>query len=460
MIRRLLRRSSLALQIVIILALSELAFQAAFAISTHGLDSASDLRCDSTRLNGFAHAVMVIDSMSSESRVDQLKALREAFPSAEVQFLDPHTRVRVPSPDNEIARTLSSVLGNDNPVLLPLDPAAPEGRVLVRLDDKSLVAATLPCDPRPQAFSYDHLFHGAFYGLIILPLLFFWLRKSVGSPLRRFDLVASDLAQTLEPLPLRPEGPAEVRNAVLTLNAASERIRNLVSERQRMLGAVTHDLLTPLTRMRLRAEFIDDDELKGQMAHDIDQMSAVTEATLRYLAEGRSPRNPSRVDLPTVLVSVVDEYADEGKAAFYRGPDHLIVEADPARIKRAVSNLVDNAVKYASRAEISLQVEDRHVVIEVLDDGPGIPDSEKSLMLEPFMKGDKARPVDGSGFGLGLSIAKTIAEQHSGTLSLLDGSPHGLRARLSFPYVDPAPGPSQEPTQSRATWQPIKPASK
>ncbi|AOG03172.1 HAMP domain protein (plasmid) [Bosea sp. RAC05] len=438
MMRRLLRRPSIAMQIVIFLVLSEAAFQALIAVDTYVVRSGMARRCDSPRSDGFAYAVRIYNALPESSRPAHLTAMRQAFPNADVKLLPSDTRVSVPSASSMHVWAITSVLGKQHPVLLPVEAEAPDGRVLVRLDDGRFIAATVPCRPPPQERAYDALVRGLFYAFVVLPLLIWWMRRNIRVPLKRFEAVANDFSLTLDPIDLQVVGPREIRRATQALNAASARIRSLVNERQRMLGAVSHDLLTPLTRLRLRAEFIEDAKLRDDMSRDIDQMAAMTEATLRFLVDGRGVRNLSAVDIATVLSTVVDQFTDMNHTVSYQGPAHLIVEADPVRIERAVTNLVGNAVKYGTRATVSLQLKFSQVLVDVDDDGPGIPDSEKELMMEPFMRGDKARPIDGSSFGLGLSIVKTIAEQHGGRLILLDAKPKGLKARLVFPFVKPA----------------------
>ncbi len=448
MMRRLLRRPSIAMQIVIFLVLSEAAFQAFIAVDTYVVRSGVARRCDSPRSDGFAYAVRIYSSLPESSRPAHLAAMRLAFPNADVKLLPSDTRVSVPSASSMHLWAITNVLGKQHPVLLPFEADAPDGRMLVRVDDGQFIAATIPCRPPPQERVYDALVRALFYSVVVLPLLIWWLRRNVRIPLKRFEAVANDFSLTLDPIDLQVVGPREVRRATQALNAASARIRSLVSERQRMLGAVSHDLLTPLTRLRLRAEFIEEVKLKDDMSRDIDQMSAMTEATLRFLVDGRGVRNRSAVDIGTVLSTVVDQFTDMNHTVTYQGPAHLIVEADPVRIERAVTNLVGNAVKYGTRAHVTLHVKLGLVLIDVEDDGPGIPDAEKELMMEPFMRGNKARPIDGSGFGLGLSIVKAIAEQHGGRLILLDADPRGLKARLSFPLVKPTPKQRQEAQMS------------
>jgi signal transduction histidine kinase len=213
-----------------------------------------------------------------------------------------------------------------------------------------------------------------------------------------------------------------------------ERITTLIDDRTRMLAAISHDLRTPITRMRLRSEFIEDHVHRSHMLGDLDQMRSMLESVLSFLRNDRKFESMTLVDIATTLQLVTDQFADMGHKAVYDGPQHAVVTARPDDLHRSITNLVENAVRFGAEATIRLSVSPNTVTIDVEDDGPGISDARKQAMLEPFVRGDDARNMDETaGFGLGLSIARAIVLAHGGELSLNDRQPHGLIVRIELP---------------------------
>lgn len=230
-------------------------------------------------------------------------------------------------------------------------------------------------------------------------------------------------------------GPREIAQVADALNDMRTRIRALLDDRTRMLAAISHDLRTPLTRLRLRAERIGDQDLREGMLHEITRVTRMLDETLDYLrADVRSER-ASRIDLPSVLQTICAEFADVGHAVAYEGPAHLTWTYRPSALTRAISNVVDNAVKHGSAVTVALRARDDGAVeIDVADDGPGIPSWQREKVFAPFFKGDDARSLaKRSGFGLGLSIARDVVKGHGGEIDLLDRTPRGLIVRMSLP---------------------------
>lgn len=310
-------------------------------------------------------------------------------------------------------------------------------RIVVVFPDGDAVAATLPAMPEPPTIA-GPIGMTALFVIISVTLLGLWAARSLRSPLSAFAQAAENFSLDDKDATLPERGPQEVRAVARALNRMRDRIRTLVEDRTRLFAAMSHDLRTPITRLRLRSEFIADAELRGQMLHDLDQMKAMTESVLSFLRDGQSREPMEPVDLACSLQTVCDQFADMGYAVSYEGPAHLSAVARASEMQRAVINLVDNAVRHGTRTVIRLTGDGAAVRIEVADDGPGIPDASKMAMLEPFARGDEARNLDGwAGFGLGLAIARAIAEAHDGALSLHDGAAGGLIARITLP-VRPA----------------------
>ena len=170
------------------------------------------------------------------------------------------------------------------------------------------------------------------------------------------------------------------------------------------------------------------------MLRDLDQMKAMTDGVLSFLRDGQPRGGMTSVDIASLLQTICDQFADMGHDVRYSGPDHATIVAAPDSLQRAVANLVDNAVRYGGHTIVRLALEAGGVCVDVEDDGPGILDLRKDAMLEAFVRGEEARTMDDrSGFGLGLSIARTVAEAHGGALTLHDRVPHGLIARIMLP---------------------------
>jgi signal transduction histidine kinase len=229
-------------------------------------------------------------------------------------------------------------------------------------------------------------------------------------------------------------GPREIAQVADALNDMRTRIRALLDGRTRMLAAISHDLRTPLTRLRLRAERVADPELREGMLGEITRVTRMLDETLDYLRADVRSESASRVDLPSVLHTICTEFADVGHAISYEGPAHLAWICRPGVLMRAISNVVDNAVKHGSAVTVALRACGQGAVeIDVADDGPGIDPSLRQRVFDPFFKGDGARSSNRSGFGLGLSIAREVIKGHGGDIHFLDRAPRGLIVRMSLP---------------------------
>jgi len=190
--------------------------------------------------------------------------------------------------------------------------------------------------------------------------------------------------------------------------------------------------------MRLRSEFIEDDVHRHRMMSDLDQMRSMLESVLSFLRNDRKLEAMTLTDIATTLQLVTDQFADMGHKVAYDGPEHAMAIVRPDDLSRSVTNLVENSVRFGAMATIRLRVSPDIVTIEVEDDGPGISDARKDVMLEPFVRGDEARNMDeAAGFGLGLSIAHTVVLAHGGKLCLNDREPHGLIVCIQLPVRQP-----------------------
>ncbi|UZK66661.1 ATP-binding protein [Sphingomonas sp. M1-B02] len=232
-----------------------------------------------------------------------------------------------------------------------------------------------------------------------------------------------------------PKGSGDVQRLMEAFNAMQERIRRLIDERTRALAAVSHDLRTPLARLRLRIEAVKDPALRREVEDDIEGMEAMVTSLLTFLGGDGEPESPRLIDLAVLCASIVDDFSDHGHEVGYRGPAHLEMRLRPIAIRRAVVNLVENAVHYGSDVELLLSAEGDAVLICVSDDGPGIPDESMMLVREPFVRLDHARQRDTSGFGLGLSIVERAVADEGGSLTLVNRTEGGLAATIRLPIA-------------------------
>jgi signal transduction histidine kinase len=313
-------------------------------------------------------------------------------------------------------------------------PGAKPARDLVsiRLQDGAILTAwTPPLPPLPIGGPFLITLGSI---AICIGLLGWWAARSLTLPLRSFARAAENFSPEGEIAPLPERGPYEIKTAARALNHMRERIKALVDDRTRMLAAVGHDLRTPITRLRLRSEFIEDDSARAEMLRDLDQMNAMVESVLLFLQNGKAQGVMTTIDLASNLQTICDQFADMQHTVSYLGPDHLLIRARPEALDRAVTNLVENAVRYGGGAVVRLTAAPGGAEIAVEDDGPGIPDSQKEVLQEPFVRGDAARGMNkATGFGLGLAIARAVAEKHGGTLELINRRPTGLKAKITLP---------------------------
>ncbi|MBX2855977.1 MAG: HAMP domain-containing protein [Rhodobacteraceae bacterium] len=236
-----------------------------------------------------------------------------------------------------------------------------------------------------------------------------------------------------EPLP--ESGPEEARRLIATFNAMQDRLTRFVSDRTRLLASISHDLRTPITAMRLRVELLEDGEVKAKLAEGLDEMQRMSEAALTFAKEEAAQGPMRAVDLTALSASVVEDFADMGHDVSDVDADNarLILECRPDALKRALRNLVENAVRYGERARVTLTSMDQEVVIQVEDDGPGVPEEQIDAMFEPFARLEISRNRDTGGAGLGLSIARSIARAHGGDVRLTNRAEGGLRAEIMLP---------------------------
>lgn len=267
--------------------------------------------------------------------------------------------------------------------------------------------------------------------VVIAPLAWLFARR-LSSPIAAFAEAAERLGRDPRAPPLDISGSGEVAAAVAAFNGMQERLRRYVEDRTAMVGAIAHDLRTPLTRLRFRIEAAPE-ELKAKLAQDIDQMEAMVAAALSFVHDTTHPAERTKLELASLVESVIDEAAETGADAAIESGERIVIEGDPLALRRLVANLVENAVKYGGSARGRVFAENGQATIEIDDEGPGVPPSEMEQVFEPFFRGEPSRSRETGGAGLGLAVVRSIARAHGGDVTLKNRPGKGLTARVSLP---------------------------
>ncbi len=268
--------------------------------------------------------------------------------------------------------------------------------------------------------------------------------RSISRSLRRLADAAERLGTNIAVEPLAEKGPREIRALTRAFNDMQHRLRRFVDDRTQMLASVSHDLRTPLSRLKLRTEDMPDHASQPKMLADLDLMDRMIAATLSFARDDVASERRLKIDLASLVQTICDECADAGGDVSYEGPDRLAVEAAPTALQRAITNVVENAVKYGGATAVRLSVCSKGIEIAVRDRGPGIPEEMQERVFEPFFRLDAARTPGadmgtGGGTGLGLAIARHVLRAHGGDIQLANGTAEngdgGLIVRLLLPTL-------------------------
>ena len=297
----------------------------------------------------------------------------------------------------------------------------------LKLSDGSFVSFRLrPFLNAPPGFLATLAVHVALL-LVVFGVALLVVRAIV-RPLRNLAL-AADATGRGAAAPIPPEGPIEVRRVAVAFEAMQQRLRRMVDDHTQALVAVSHDLRTPVQRLGLRAALLEDEPTREAMARDLADIERFLGSVLSFVRSGEEEA-ARRIDLAAIAMTAADNASDAGADIDYLGPDALPADLPPLAVKRALANLIDNALAHAAKVRITLAEADGDIVLSVEDDGPGIPPDRREDMLLPFRRMEGQRP---GGAGLGLSIVKGIAEGLGGRLTLEDSPMGGLAARLRLP---------------------------
>ena len=311
----------------------------------------------------------------------------------------------------------------------PLEHAV---RASIRLEDGQWVnfASTFPDS---EHFWSSQAILSTALMTIAVALLSLWVVRRMTRPLRALARASESLGRDVNSPPLAEVGPAEVRQAVRAFNQMQQRLRRLIDNRTRMLAAISHDLRTPITLLRLRAEYIEDEEEKRKTLSTLDEMESMIASTLAFARDDAEQEQPRVVDLSALVESICADMADTGRPVVFEEGPAAKYPCRPLALKRAITNLVDNAVKYGGDARVRVLPAQNAVEIVVDDTGPGIPEADLEEVFAPFYRLERSRSRETGGAGLGLSVARTIVHAHGGEIVLANRSEGGLRAAIQLP---------------------------
>ncbi len=280
----------------------------------------------------------------------------------------------------------------------------------------------------------SRFFWPGFVLLVFVIGLSVWAVRRASKPLDRFTRAAERLGLDFNADPLDEKGPREVARAAKAFNLMQSRLQAFIKDRTHMLAAISHDLRTPITRLKLRAEFIEDEEQRAKMLADLDEMEAMIAATLVFARDDAANEPTKQLDLVQLVRDIVDDDIKRGMLSCDL-PETLEFTGRPMGLKRLLSNLVENAKRFADHVDVSVSSTPEHVTILVSDNGPGIPGDMLERVFDPFVRVETSRSRDTGGTGLGLSAVRSIAHAHGGTVKLRNRKQGGLEVRVTLPQL-------------------------
>ena len=269
--------------------------------------------------------------------------------------------------------------------------------------------------------------------LIIFSIL---MIRRITKPIAELTLAAKKLGRGESVAQLKEAGPEDIKTATVAFNQMNEQLERYISDRTNMLAAVSHDLRTPITTLRLRTELMDEGPTQDAFLNTLDEMQAITDSTLSFIREDKSNEPSQLINVSELIESICDDLAFKGKEAKQLTDDTHFYLCRPVAIKRAISNLLENAVRYGKSAKVDINKHSDFLIINIKDEGPGIEESQLEEVFKPFVRLDKSRNQASGGMGLGLAITRSIIRNHGGDICLTNHKSGGLNASISLPIIE------------------------
>jgi signal transduction histidine kinase len=283
----------------------------------------------------------------------------------------------------------------------------------------------------PNEFQRQAMWLFALGSVPLVPLAWLFSRALV-APIQRFSIASQRLGSDTRAEPLPLDGPREMRAAIDSFNTMQARLNRLLEERTHMIGAIAHDLRTPLTRLAFRLESLPP-PLGDKVNADIQEMKAMVSAALDFVRERSTGGRRERLDFRLLVESVVDDQTDVGNDVTLQEGDPIVLSGDSTALRRVVVNLVENALKYGERARLRLKKHAQDCTLDIDDDGPGIPSSQQERVFQPFYRIETSRNRNTGGIGLGLATVRAIVLDHGGSIGLRNRPEGGLRVTVTIP---------------------------
>ena len=385
-----------------------------------------------------ASSVALLDKLPSEERAAWLPRLERRTYRFMLGPGDPGGQ-----PDTEKARLIAAsfeeAIGKRYEVTAV---AVPGGQNRVQAQIKLSDGTPLTIDMWPAGLPVPMWLPAVLIAQLLLIVLLVWLgARLVTRPLTQLAQAADALGPGLRTDRLAEEGPTEVARAARAFNAMQERIGHYTAERMQILAAISHDLQTPITRMRMRADMLDDEPLRGKFNQDLKEMETLVREGVGYARTLHGASEPPvRIDPDALLDSLVCDYQDAGKDVSLEGRLGRTLVTRQQALRRVLGNLIDNALKYAGAVQVQARLAGDTATIRILDSGPGIPADQLEAAFQPFYRVEGSRNRETGGTGLGLAIARQLSQAMNATLSLHNRPEGGLEARLAIPDLESTAG--------------------
>lgn len=302
----------------------------------------------------------------------------------------------------------------------------------IELEDGRWLSFTSLSDREPPSWSIKAVLSFVVLAALLAGLMI-WLLQRTTRPLKKLAKQAERLGRGDKGDPITESGPREIRDTLTAFNRMQDRLDRFISDRTRMLAAISHDLRTPITTLQLRCEFLPEGEDKQKIQQNLKRMEQMLNATLQFAREDGLSEPIKNLDLPSLLQSLCDDLQDNGHDVTLAEQDTVLYRGRPTALRRALQNLLDNGVKYGGKVEVSLTTTPEQIQIQIRDFGPGIPDAQQEEVFKPFTRLDSARNVEDGSIGLGLAIARTLIHQHGGQLLLSNHPQGGLWVQILLP---------------------------
>ena len=303
----------------------------------------------------------------------------------------------------------------------------------IQMADGTWLNGFIPIRPPGSFFQHTHVISQILLSMVLLALTAMWAVSWLSKPIKHLSEAAERLGRDIASPGAQETGPKEFRQAAHSFNVMRDRICRLVEDRTQMLAAISHDLRTPITRLRLRMEFVEESPERVRMLEDLDEMERMISATMIFARDTVPNEDRQSVDIASLVQGAAADFSDMGADITYNGPESLNIKIHALAMKRAVVNLIDNAQKYGGSVTVVLSKTAEDIELVIDDAGPGIPPEYRELVFSPFVRLEKSRNRDTGGNGLGLSIARAAIRAHGGDIVLGDSPTQGLRVTVTLP---------------------------